>query len=147
MPILRWLAFLYFARLIGAVKLLESTALIPCSDSSIIKTNKFKMTLTPDNYSLAIEFDGEINYSGKIIMNVDLLVYGYSFLTTQVDPCNYNTLSGFCPLVPENMTVPSATLSLSNSTISDIPSEFFSLFLDSGVNLRSEYYLLGRCSG
>jgi hypothetical protein len=83
------------------------------------------MTLTPDNYSLAIEFDGEINYSGKIIMNVDLLAYGYSFLTTQVDPCDYNTLSGFCPLVPENMTVPSATLSISNSTISEIPGEFF----------------------
>ncbi|KAF3385091.1 Flavin carrier protein 2 [Penicillium rolfsii] len=127
MPVLRWLGFLHLARLVNAVKLLESSALIPCSDSSIIKTNNFRMTLTPDNYSLAIEFDGEINYSGKIIMNVDLLVYGYSFLTTQVDPCDYNTLSGFCPLVPENMTVPSATLSLSKNTISDIPSIAYSI--------------------
>lgn len=112
---------LYFAQLVDALKLLESSSLVPCSNNSVIKTNNFKMTLTPGNDSLTIKFDGEINYSGKITMDVELLAYGYSFLTMQVDPCDYN-LSGFCPMTPENMTVPYATLSLSKNVISEIPS-------------------------
>ncbi|OOQ91394.1 hypothetical protein PEBR_00503 [Penicillium brasilianum] len=114
---------LYFAGLSNAVKLLESSALVSCSDTSIIETSKFEMTLTPGNASLAIEFDGELTYSGKVIMDVSLLVYGYSFLTAQMDPCDYD-LSGFCPMTPENLTMPSTTITLSDSVISSIPSEF-----------------------
>jgi hypothetical protein len=114
---------LYFAGLSNAVKLLQSSALISCSNTSIIETNEFKLTLTPGNASLAIEFDGELTYSGKIVMDVNLLVYGYSFLTTQLDPCDYD-LSGFCPMTPENLTMPSTTITLSDDVISSIPSEF-----------------------
>jgi hypothetical protein len=130
------LGVLYFPHLINAVNILESTALIPCSDDSVIKTNNFKLTLTPENETLTMEFDGEINYSGKILMDLDLLVFGYSFLTAQVDPCDYQ-LSGFCPMTPENMTVPYATLSVSKNTISQIPSKII-------VRFRSESCLMVR---
>lgn len=130
---------LFFARLSNAAMLLESSGLIPCSSTSVIKTNDFKMTLTPGNATLTINFDGELTYSGKIIMNIDLLVYGYNFLTTQVDLCDYD-LSGFCPMTPQNLTLPYTTLTLSDDLISSIPSKFFGPCDEQRIS-RREFYL------
>ncbi|OGM49675.1 hypothetical protein ABOM_001782 [Aspergillus bombycis] len=114
------LGVLYAAQFIQALQILESTALVPCSDDSVINTNLFKMALTPGNNSVMIEFDGEITFSGMVMLDVDVLAYGYSFLTMRIDLCDYD-LSGFCPMISQNLTVPSAVLTLSDDIISGIP--------------------------
>ncbi|KNG91602.1 hypothetical protein ANOM_000149 [Aspergillus nomiae NRRL 13137] len=114
------LGILYTAQFINALQILESTALIPCSDDSVINTDLFRMALTPENSSLMIEYDGEFTFSGMIMLDVDVLAYGYSFLTMRLDLCDYD-LSGFCPMIPQNLTVPYASLTLSDDIISEIP--------------------------
>ncbi|KAB8264259.1 hypothetical protein BDV32DRAFT_160545 [Aspergillus pseudonomiae] len=106
------LGILYTAQFISALQILESTALIPCSDNSVINTNLFRMALTPENNSLMVEYDGEITFSGMAMLDVDVLAYGYSFLTMRLDLCDYD-LSGFGPMIPQNLTVPYASLTLS----------------------------------
>ena len=62
---------------VAAEKLLQSHALVPCSNDGIISVNHFDIVFTPGNMSATISFDGQATYAGKIRINLELYVYGY----------------------------------------------------------------------
>lgn len=115
-----WLAagivgILHLVQAVQATKLLESHALIPCSDGDAISINKFSVVFTPDNHTVTVSFDGSTSYSGKVMLEVQLLVYGYLATTKTVDPCDYHVY-GLCPMKP-------ATLNFPTTALSDVPQD------------------------
>lgn len=102
-----------------ATRLLESHALIPCSDDDAISVNKFDVVFTPDNQTVTVGFSGSTSYHGKVMLEVQLLVYGYLATTKTVDPCDYN-VAGLCPVKASELRFPT-------SPLSDIPQDALSM--------------------
>lgn len=106
----------------SAIDLLEATSLVPCSDDGIIDVDYFKVVFTPGNSSAQLAFDGQIDYLAKFKIEVELLVYGYSALTKELDPCNFpNNGLGMCPPTEKQLTVPSTHISVDKSLLSNVP--------------------------
>lgn len=123
-----WLgaSILVASNLVGsthAIKLLESHGLIPCSNDGIVSVDRFDAVFTPSNKTLMIGLDGSTNYSGKVMVDVELLAYGYNALTKTVDPCTFN-IYGFCPMKPTSLNIPTSPLTnIPGNALSMVPGE------------------------
>ncbi|KAJ5683261.1 hypothetical protein N7462_006426 [Penicillium macrosclerotiorum] len=106
--------------LVGAEDLLQSHALEQCSDSTVITINEFSAVFTPSNNSARVSFDGTATYSGKVMIDVTLLVYGYNVTTKTIDPCDLD-VDALCPIKPTTLKVPNVNLDVPSSTLSMIP--------------------------
>lgn len=111
----------YLIQSVHATRLLESHALIPCSDDDTISVDKFDVVFTPDNQTVTVGFSGSTSYNGKVMLEVQLLVYGYLATTKTVDPCDYN-VAGLCPVRAANLNFPTSPLSnIPQNALSMIP--------------------------
>ncbi|KAJ5570430.1 uncharacterized protein N7459_009860 [Penicillium hispanicum] len=131
MNLMSWLAAgllgaLHLVQPVGATKLLEAHSLVPCSDDGRVSINRFSVVFTPDNSSIVVGFDGSISYTGNVMLDVDLLVYGYKALTKTINPCDFK-VSGLCPLQVKSLTIPSAPLDASSDLLSNIPGIAYSV--------------------
>ncbi|KAJ5368646.1 uncharacterized protein N7496_008406 [Penicillium cataractarum] len=137
----RWLAAgcfaLSMAPPVAAEKLLQSHALVPCSNDGIISVNHFDIVFTPGNMSATISFDGEATYAGKIRIDLELYVYGYKATTKSFDPCVLN-VDALCPLQKDTaLKIANVPLDLSGVDLSIIPSIAYSVpDLDALVRLE-----------
>jgi hypothetical protein len=124
----RWLAraglfALSLAPPVAADKLLQSHALIPCSNDGIISVNHFDIVFTPGNMSATVSFDGQATYAGKIRIELELYVYGYKATTKTFDPCVLN-VDALCPLQKDTaLKIANVPLDLSGVDLSIIPGE------------------------
>lgn len=117
------LGFLQFARSVHAADLLESHALIPCAKNNIVSVNKFDVVFTPDNHTVEVGFHGSTSYSGNVMLEVQVLVYGYLATTQYVNPCDFN-VHGLCPVKPTTLHFPFTRLSnVPTDALSKIPGE------------------------
>ncbi|KAF3389444.1 Flavin carrier protein 2 [Penicillium rolfsii] len=125
----RWLARAgLFALSLGlpvaAEKLLQSHALIPCSNDGIISVNHFDIVFTPKNNSATVSFDGQASYGGKLRIELQLYVYGYKAVTKTFDPCSLN-VDALCPLQKDTaLKISDVPLDLSGVDLSIIPGRF-----------------------
>lgn len=111
----------YFVESVSAEKLFKATSLTPCSDDGIVAIDLFSIVYTPSNESIQISFDGSTSYAGKFLINLDVLVYGYKFLTYTVDPCRFN-VAGLCPLSINELNIQDISLAITG--LSGIPSQY-----------------------
>lgn len=124
----RWLAraglvALSLAPPVAAEKLLQSHALMPCSNDGIISVNHFDIVFTPGNLSATVSFDGQATYAGKIRIELELYVYGYKATTKTFDPCRLN-VDALCPLQKDTaLKIANVPLDLSGADLSIIPGE------------------------
>ena len=122
----RWLAGLVALSLappVAAERLLQSHALVPCSNDGIISVNHFDIVFTPGNTSATVSFDGEANYAGNILIDLELYVYGYKATTKSIDPCTLK-VDALCPLQKDTaLNIANVPLDLSNVNLSIIPGE------------------------
>ena len=127
MKLMSWVAAailgtIHLVQPVGAEKLLEAHSLTPCSNDGKVSINRFSVVYTPDNGSVIVGLDGSISYTGYVMLDVELLVYGYSALKKSLNPCSFG-VSGLCPLQVQSLTIPSAPLDVSTELFSDIPGE------------------------
>ncbi|KAJ5718145.1 hypothetical protein N7488_003791 [Penicillium malachiteum] len=136
---------LFFLPLVSAINLLEATSLVPCSDDGIISVDYVNIVFTPNNDSISIAFDGQINYLAKFKIEVSLLVYGYTAISKELDPCTFpNDGLGLCPVEQAQLTIPTAHLTVSDSIISDVPGITYTIpDLDAIVRLNLKNYTSG----
>ncbi|KAG0159105.1 hypothetical protein PDIDSM_6625 [Penicillium digitatum] len=132
-------AFILSLRLVQAENLIQATGLIPCSDSTEVTVHNFNALLTPANNSISIIFDGYSEVAGDVLIDVDLLVYGYKAFTKTFDPCSLN-LAVFCPMKAIELQIPIITETLDDNVISQIPSIAYSVpDIDAVIRLRLKY--------
>lgn len=107
-------------QLVQAENLIQATGLTQCSDSAEVTVNNFNAIFTPNNKSISIIFDGYSEVAGDVLIDVDLLVYGYKAFTKSFDPCSLD-LSVFCPMKAIELQIPKITQTLGDSVLSQIP--------------------------
>lgn len=141
----RWLAAgflaLRMAAPVAAERLLQSHALVPCSNDGIVSVNHFDVVFTPGNLSALVSFDGQASYGGNIRIELELYVYGYKAATKTFDPCVLK-VDALCPLRENtSLKIADVPLDLKGVDLSIIPGE--SAFRD----CRWDSYQIARLCG
>lgn len=114
-------AFVAFvAPMASAVKLLESSALNVCMQSSNFTATYFDVKFYPGNNSLTIGFDGVSYISGKVIADMTLTAYGYQAYSSTIDPCTIQGM-GMCPMAPGPIDLGPVSLPLPPDTAAKVP--------------------------
>ncbi|KAJ5163246.1 TRP-like family [Penicillium coprophilum] len=133
------LILLQSLHLVHAEDLLQATGLTQCSESAEVTVNNFNAVFTPANNSISIIFDGYSEVAGEVLIEVDLLVYGYKAFTKSFDPCSLD-LAVFCPMKAIELQIPTITETLSDSLLSQIPSISYGVpDIDAVIRLRLIY--------
>ncbi|KAJ5485246.1 hypothetical protein N7539_005234 [Penicillium diatomitis] len=136
-----WLAASVFAFSlappVAAERLLQSHALIPCSNDGIISVNHFDIVFTPSNNSALVSFDGQANYAGNVYIDIALYVYGYKAATKNLNPCALN-VDALCPLRKDTaLKITNVPLNLDGVDLSIIPGIAYTMpDLDAVVRLQ-----------
>jgi hypothetical protein len=117
------LILLQSLHLVQAENLLQATGLTQCSESAEVTVNNFNAIFTPSNKSISIIFDGYSEVAGEVLIDVDLLVYGYKALTKSFDPCSLD-LAVFCPMKAIELQIPTVSQTLGDNILSQIPCSF-----------------------
>ncbi|KAK2806805.1 hypothetical protein FQN50_005667 [Emmonsiellopsis sp. PD_5] len=93
-------AFLPFAPVVSAVRMIYSNSLNPCQQNSNFTASLFKVLFTPGNNTLDFKIDGVSSINGFITADVELFAYGFSALKETINPCKLKgfDLKGLCPM-------------------------------------------------
>jgi hypothetical protein len=104
----------------SAERVISSSSLNPCQANSSFSATLFQVAFTPNNRSLGFNIEGVSNIAGKVNAELELLVYGYSALKQNLNPCDNKELEGMCPMNAGNLEIKS-NLDISADVMSHIP--------------------------
>ncbi|KKA31251.1 hypothetical protein TD95_002739 [Thielaviopsis punctulata] len=122
---------------VAAERVLTSQSLNTCGDSSGFGASLFKVTFTPNNGSASVDLEATISVSGNVTFDISLSAYGYEILQRTINPCEYENLSGICPLHSGRLTLPTFTLPVDASTVKNIPAIAYTVpDLDATVRIK-----------
>jgi hypothetical protein len=108
---------------VSAENVISSTSLNPCQENSSFSATLFNVAFTPANKSLGFQITGVSSISGNVEAQLELLVYGYSALKENLDPCSNKDLEGMCPMNSGNLNIRS-NLDISDDVLNSIPGKF-----------------------
>lgn len=133
-----WLAAGLFGALnlvrgVNAEDLFEAHALSTCSDDSIVSINRFDVTYTPSDNNIVLGFTGSFTESAStdVLIDIDVLIYGYNAISLTMDPCASPKISFLCPMQSASLNVQETSLSLDSDALNSIPSQL----LDTGLTI------------
>lgn len=119
-PFIAITSILSFAQYASAEKLLKSSSLNTCQDNSSFTASLFNVVLTPDNRTVSFDIVGVSSVSGNVSFGIDIIAYGISIYTKDLNPCNVG-LNGMCPMTNGPLDILS-NVQLDQSVINQIPS-------------------------
>jgi hypothetical protein len=120
-PLSLLLAVLAFVPTVFGERMFISNSLNTCMTNSSFSATLFKVVFTPDNGTLAFDINGISQISGKVMLEFQVLGYGYSIYHKTIDPCSDETLKGLCPMNQAPINLPS-NAQLPQSTVNQVPS-------------------------
>jgi len=92
--------------------------------NSSFSATLFHVLFTPDNASLAFEINGISQISGNVLLDFQVLGYGYSIYHKTLDPCSDASLKGLCPMNQGSINLPQSNAPLPKDAIKQVPSEW-----------------------
>jgi hypothetical protein len=87
-----------FLPLASATDLLESKSLDPCQADSLITASLFNVVFTPNNNTLQYDILANSSITGNVTVELQVIAYGYTAATINIDPCDSTLSSNFCPI-------------------------------------------------
>jgi hypothetical protein len=86
--------------MVAALKLLQSTSLNSCMDTTNFTASLFNVKFTPDNQTLSININAYSSISGNVTAELQVIAYGFTAVKQTLDPCKMKTqgLAGLCPM-------------------------------------------------
>ncbi|KAJ4350487.1 putative flavin carrier protein 3 [Didymosphaeria variabile] len=116
---------------------IESRSLNPCQANTSISATLFNVAFTPSNRSLDFDIEFVSTVSAKVNAEMELLVYGYSAMKEDLNPCDTkNNIEGMCPMSAGNIKVQS-NLDISADIMSRIPGVAYTIpDLDAVVRIK-----------
>lgn len=108
----------------SAERVISSSSLNPCQANSSFSATLFQVAFTPNNRSLGFNIEGVSNIEGKVNAEMELLVYGYSAMKQNLNPCDNPELAGMCPMNSGNLVL-NSNLDISADVMSQIPGETY----------------------
>ncbi|KAI1383617.1 TRP-domain-containing protein [Hypoxylon trugodes] len=117
------LAAISFASVIlpaTAERILQSTSLNVCQENSGFSASLFSVVYNPSEGRAHVNITALSTIEAKVIFDIDISAYGYSFLHTVINPCDVG-LAGFCPMLSGKLGDP-FVLDVPPGSTSNIPS-------------------------
>ncbi|KAI2619218.1 TRP-domain-containing protein [Hypoxylon sp. NC1633] len=117
------LAAISFASIIlpaTAERILQSTNLNICQENSGFTASLFDVVYTPSRNSAQVNISAISTIEAKVVFDIDISAYGYSFIKTIINPCNIG-LAGFCPMVSGKLGDP-FVLPVGSAAAANLPS-------------------------
>jgi ML-like domain len=106
----------------SAERILESNSLATCMDNSSFSATLFNVAFTPDNGSLAFSLNGVSQISGNVMLEFQVLGYGYNVYHNTINPCDDSTLKGLCPMNQGQIPNLQSNAQLPADTVNKVPS-------------------------
>ncbi|KAI1382426.1 TRP-domain-containing protein [Hypoxylon crocopeplum] len=103
-----------------AERILQSTSLNICQENSGFTASLFDVVYTPSLGSAHVNISAISTIEAKVLFDIQISAYGYSFIHTIIDPCVVG-LAGFCPMVSGNLGDP-FVLPVPKDAAANIPS-------------------------
>ncbi|CAI6342453.1 unnamed protein product [Periconia digitata] len=117
-------------------RMIESRSLNPCMTNSSFSATLFNVFFTPDNRTLTYDVKGVSGINTKVVAEMELIVYGYSFMKQDLRPCDSSELRGMCPMTAGNLEI-SSNLDISAEVMSNIPGIAYTIpDLDAAVRIK-----------
>jgi hypothetical protein len=110
--------------LVSAIRMFESNSLSTCMTNSSFSATLFHVVFTPDNGTLTFDINGISQISSNVIVEFQVLGYGYSIYHKTIDPCTDDTLKGLCPMNQAPIVLQSNAI-LPASTVSQVPNAVY----------------------
>jgi len=107
--------------LASAERIIESKSLNPCLANSSFAATLFHVTFTPDNRSLTFNIQGVSNIATNVSAEMELLVYGYSAMKQDLNPCDTEGLEGMCPMNSGNLGPLRSNIDIPPDVMAQIP--------------------------
>lgn len=116
---------------------IESRSLNPCQSNTSISASLFNVAFTPSNRSLDFDIQFVSTVSAKVNAEMELLVYGYSAMKQNLNPCDTaNNIEGMCPMNAGNIKI-NSNLDISPDIMSKIPGVAYTIpDLDAVVRIK-----------
>jgi hypothetical protein len=113
-----------FLPLVSAIRMFESNSLSTCMTNSSFSATLFNVVFTPDNGTLTFDINGISQIASKVIVEFQVLGYGYSIYHKTIDPCTDETLKGLCPMNQAPIVLQSNAI-LPQSTVKQVPNAVY----------------------
>lgn len=107
--------------LVSAERFIQSTSLNTCQENNNFTASLFDVIFTPNNATVSFNVQAVNTISGNVTFGIDVQVYGYSIITTTLDPCTVDGLTGVCPLNQGTITINSNIQNISSKYLNEIP--------------------------
>ncbi|KAJ6107994.1 TRP-like family [Penicillium sp. IBT 18751x] len=110
-------------RAVNAEDLFEAHALSTCANDSIVSINRFDVTYTPSNNNIVLGFTGSFSESAStnVLIDIDVLIYGYNAISLTMNPCASPKISFLCPMQSASLNIQETSLSLDSDALKSIP--------------------------
>jgi hypothetical protein len=108
--------------LASSMRILESSSLGVCMQNSSFSATLFQVAFTPDNNTLSFTLNGVSQISGYVLLDFQVLGYGYSVYRKTLNPCDDATLKGLCPMNKGQIPTLPSNAQLPQSTVNQVPS-------------------------
>lgn len=116
-PLLAVISFASIILPVTAERILQSTSLNICQENSGFTASLFSVIYNPATNKASVNISAISTIEAKVVFDVEITIYGYSFMRTIVKPCDLG-LAGFCPMNsgktsdPFDIDVPGASSSI-----------------------------------
>jgi hypothetical protein len=107
--------------LVSSMRILESSSLGICMSNSSFSATLFSVVFTPDNNTLSFTLNGISQISGYVLLDFQVLGYGYSVYRKTINPCDDQTLKGLCPMNQGQIPSLPSNAQLPQSTVNQVP--------------------------
>lgn len=80
-------------------RIFQAESLQTCKgwDDGVVSVNLFEVEFRPGESKALVDIYAQFRHSGKITLDLQLLVYGYQLLQKTIDPCDFNVPT-LCPV-------------------------------------------------
>ncbi|KAI0482110.1 calcium-related spray protein [Xylariaceae sp. FL0804] len=119
-PLLLALSLVTLVLPAAADNILRTNSLNTCQANSDFTASLFDVVYSADSGVAAVNISATSTIEANVHFDVEITIYGYSFLRRTIDPCTEN-LPGFCPMVAGKLSTP-FNIDVSKSATSGIPS-------------------------
>jgi hypothetical protein len=81
-----------------AIRIFESNSLNACMENSSFTASRFHVAYTPGNNTITFDINGYSQETSHVVLDVEVIGYGYSVTHPIINPCESKGLAGLCPL-------------------------------------------------
>lgn len=115
---------LNLVRAVNAEDLFEAHSLSTCSSDDVVSINRFDVTYTRSDNNIDLGFTGSFtgSTSTNVLIDIDVLIYGYNAISLTINPCASPKISFLCPMESASLNIQSTSLSLDSDALSGLPS-------------------------